>query len=133
MNASASRIDIANHSQTGDLLRYPKDHEKDVLASRSGLTRNQVQASLCLQRIELDQIHFKLMDLSDFALAGVELVHKRPRPSVEADDRGDVPGPEEELGCWRAGGGNGAPHEQASNLRGRRRQVNSLILHQELF
>ena len=30
------------------------------------------------------------MDLSGSALAGVELVHKRPRPAVEAHDRGDV-------------------------------------------
>ena len=39
-----------------------------------------------------------------FAFAGVELVHKRTGSSVEADDRGDVPGPEEELRCRRRAG-----------------------------
>jgi hypothetical protein len=68
-----------------------------------------------------------MTDLSGFALAGVELVHKRPGPSVEAHDRGDVPGPEEELRSWRSELGNGASaHEQASDLRARRRPLNSI-------
>jgi hypothetical protein len=28
------------------LLRYPKDHEKDVLAARNSLTRNQAQIEI---------------------------------------------------------------------------------------
>ena len=59
-----------------------------------------------------------------FAFAGVELVHKRTGSSVEADDRGDVPGPEEELGRRRrrragAGDGAAAAREQASTLPAR--------------
>jgi hypothetical protein len=62
------------------------------------------------------------MDSSGFAFVpGVELVHKRAGSSMEADDRGDVPGPQEELGCRRRrarpGDGATAALEQASNLR----------------
>lgn len=43
-------------------------------------------------------------------MVGVELVHKRSSSAMEANDRGDVRGAEEELGwwCWKSSSSNGA-------------------------
>jgi hypothetical protein len=97
-------------------LRYPDDQDKDMLAARSGLTRNQVRAAWPGEE-SISELKTSIPDLEWFLVSGVELVHQRPRSDLEADDRGDVQGPEEERG-WRAGDGNGdaADHEQSNML-----------------